>query len=156
MKRGLLTIISGLVGMVMGVIATVITLNSNKKVSRSDKYKIYYNTLNQWLKVKNEGKNLESYFVKNNYHTIAIYGMGELGNRFYEEIKNSKLDLKYAIDQNAQYTYSNLKLFGINDNFDKVDAIIVTAVFAFDEIKASLQNKTEADIISIEDIVFEV
>ena len=52
--------------------------------------KSYYELLNQWVKLKIEGKKLEKYFVDNSYKTIAIYGYAELGHRLYDELKDSK------------------------------------------------------------------
>lgn len=50
----------------------------------------YYEVLNQWVRLKNEGKQIEEFFEDNNYKTIAIYGYAELGHRLHEELVNSK------------------------------------------------------------------
>lgn len=156
MKKGFKIVMSSLIGAVIGMAVTYISIKLNKPSNRGDKFKIYYNTLNQWLKIKNSNKKLEDYFLNNNYKSVAIYGMGELGNRFYEEMKKSSIEVKYAIDQNAQYTYSDLKIYGLDDKLEKVDIVVVTAVFAYEEIMTTLKDKIDAEIISLEDIVFEV
>ena len=112
--------------------------------------------LNQWLLLKQEGKSLEKYFAENGYKTIAIYGMGEMGNRLYDELKNSSVvEIKYAIDKNAAGTYSELEVFDPDDEMTEVDAVIVTAIFAFDEIEDELSEKIQCPIISLEDVVYE-
>ena len=40
--------------------------------------------------------------------------------------------------------------------FRSIDAIVVTPVFAFDEIVDSLKEKVDCDIVSLEDVVFEM
>jgi ketol-acid reductoisomerase len=104
----------------------------------------------------NEGKKLEGYFTDKGYQTIAIYGMGELGNRLYEELKDSNVKIKYAIDKNSDSTYSELDVISIEDEMEAVDAVVVTAFFAFDEIKEELEQSIEYPIISIEDVIYEL
>lgn len=124
----------------------------NRKI---DKFKNYYYMLNQWLLLKNEGKSLEKFFVDNGYKTIAIYGMGEMGNRLYEELQNSSIEVKYAIDKNAGSTFSELVVCELDDNLTEVDVIVVTAIFAFDEIKEDLEAVADYPIISLEDVIFD-
>lgn len=159
MKKGLVALIGGSIGAVIGAAAAGkfskdVIEDKDKKV---DKFKSYYNMLNQWLILAKEGKTLEEYFVENGYKTIAIYGMGEMGNRLYDELKNSTVvEIKYAIDKNAASTYSELNVIDVDDEMDEVDAVIVSAIFAFDEIEEELSEKISCPIISLEDVVYEV
>ncbi|MDF2944231.1 MAG: hypothetical protein K0S01_3089 [Herbinix sp.] len=161
MKKELktVTIIGAIfVGVVIGGITCSILKNKEirKETNRVNKFKDYYNILNQWFVLKNSGKSLDQYFVKNGYKTIAIYGMGEMGNRFYEEFKNSgNVKIRYAIDKSAGSVYSELEIVDVDDELESVDAIIVTATFAFDEIKENLSSKVNCAIISLEDVVYE-
>ncbi len=128
----------------------------NKETKRVEKFKEYYNLLNQWVIVKQESKTIEKFFSDRDIQTIAIYGMGELGNRFYDEIKNSSIKVVYAIDENAGNTYSELNTVTLDDELEKVDAIIVTATFAYDDIESKLRNMVDYQIISLEDVIFEL
>lgn len=154
--------IVGLLAAVMGVAAGAAGVNyyKNKKLAakskKVDKFKGYYNLLNQWLVLKNEGKKLDKYFVDAEYKTIAIYGMGELGNRLYEELRNSGVEVKYAIDKNAESTYSELDVFSLEEDLEEVDAVVVTATFDFDKIEEELANVLSYPIISLEDVIFEL
>ncbi|MDE5779182.1 MAG: hypothetical protein K2I10_11840 [Lachnospiraceae bacterium] len=126
----------------------------NEKI---EKFKEYYNLLNQWLMIKQQGKNLEDYFRNHAYYKIAIYGMGELGNRLYDELKNTQVRVVYAIDQSANQICVDLPIC-MKDDLDKpeVDAIIVSAVFAFDEIRESLAENYDVPIISLDDVIYEI
>lgn len=158
MKKGLVALIGGSIGAVIGMMAAGkfskdVIEDKDKKV---DKFKSYYNMLNQWLILSKEGKTLEKYFVDNGYKTIAIYGMGEMGNRLYDELKDSKVvEIKYAIDKNAAGTYSELDVIDVDDEMEEVDAVVVTAVFAFDEIEEELSAKVDCPVVSLEDVVYE-
>ena len=127
-----------------------------QKAEKVDKFKGYYNMLNQWLILKQEGKKLSEYFKRNNYKTVAIYGMGEMGNRLYDELKDSDIEVKYAVDKNAASTYSELDVIELEDDFDTVDVMVVTATFAFDEIEEEISEKVDFPLVSLEDVVYEI
>lgn len=151
-------VLSGILGATAGALAVgkVTGKTIDEKQGKVDKFKSYYNMLNQWLSLKQEGKSLDDYFKENNYKAIAIYGMGEMGNRLYEELKNTEVEVKYAIDKNAESTYSELDVMDIDDEMPQVDVVIITAVFAFDEIMENIEDKFDCPIISLEDVVYEV
>lgn len=152
----------GFLSVALGAVAGAVGINyfKNKtiveKTEKVDKFKGYYNLVNQWLVLKNEGKKLDQYFINNGYKSIAIYGMGELGNRLYEELKDTEVEVKYAIDKNAESTYSELQVVGLDDEFEEVDVVIVTAIFAFDKIAEELEGKISCPIVSLEDVIFEL
>ena len=127
-----------------------------QEIKKVDKFKKYYNLLNQWLALKQQGKSLEMYFLENQYKTIIIYGMGEIGNRLYEELKNSRIEIKYAIDKKVIIEYDDLEIMELSNSMEQADVVVVTAIFAFDEIKKSIEDKFQCDIISLEDVIFEL
>lgn len=157
MKKGGIAILSTLIGAAAGAAAVgkVQGKTINQKAEKVDKFKGYYNMLNQWLVLKQEGKSLEKYFTDNGFKTIAIYGMGEMGNRLYDELKGTSVTVKYAVDKNAASTYSELDVIDPDDEYEEVDAIIVSAIFAFDEIEEMLSDKVDFPIVSLEDVVYE-
>lgn len=157
MKKGGVAVLSTLIGAVAGAAAVgkVQGKTINQKAEKVDKFKGYYNMLNQWLVIKQEGKSLEKYFTDNGYKTIAIYGMGEMGNRLYDELKGTSVTVKYAVDKNAASTYSELDVIDPEDDYEEVDAIVVSAIFAFDEIEEMLSDKVDFQVVSLEDVVYE-
>ena len=80
--------------------------------------------------------------------------MGGIGERVYEELKKTDVDVKYFIDKSV--INSRLKVFDINDELPYVDVIIVTPIFAFDDIERELSQKVNYPIVSIEDIIYEI
>lgn len=157
MKKGGIAVLSTLIGAAAGAAAVgkVQGKTISQKAEKVDKFKGYYNMLNQWLVLKQEGKSLEKYFTDNGFKTIAIYGMGEMGNRLYDELKGTSVTVKYAVDKNAASTYSELDVIDPDDDYEEVDAIVVSAIFAFDEIEEMLSDKVDFPIVSLEDVVYE-
>ena len=111
--------------------------NNDEKI-KTDKFRGYYNLLNEWLELKNKGKTLDMYFKNEGINNIAVYGMGELGYRLAEELKNSNINIKYGIDKSAVFGYGDLTIQSLNDDIKNVDAVIVTPIFEFDKIEKEL------------------
>lgn len=112
--------------------------------------------MNQWVKVKQEGKNLVSYFEQNGYKRIAVYGMSYAGETLVNELKNTSVQVVYGIDKNAETLYADIDVVTLENPLDEVDAVVVTAITFFDEIEEKLSNKMNCPIISLEDILYEV
>lgn len=137
--------------MVVGLYKKINNLLKEKE-KKTNKFKKYYNILNQWLYNKNQGIEISEYFIKKGYNNIAIYGMGELGSRLYEELKGSLINITYAIDKVAYSKYSEIKIVEASQDLDEVDVIVVTPIFDYESIKETLEEKTDNTIISLEDI----
>lgn len=108
------------------------------------------------VKNKTGRKKVEDYFYRNRIKTIAIYGMSYIGERLFEELKNTDIEIKYAIDKNNESIYVDIDVLSVDEVLPKVDAIIVTPVYFFDEIKDMLQKKTVCRIISLEDVIYKL
>lgn len=122
----------------------------------------YYNTLNLWMKLINKGIGIKTYFEKNNINTIAIYGAGEIGQRLYEQLKSSDVNVRYIIDKNEKFSFRNsfdgVEVVNITTLKDiDIDAIVVTPIYAFNEIYKELSNKDfSCKIINFKSLIYEL
>lgn len=158
MKKGIIATISTVLGAAAGAVAVgkVASEATSKSKQMSDKHLALYLMMNRWVEVKQEGKSLVDYFKKNNYKTVAIYGMNYVGERLLDELKDSEVTVKYGIDQRADEIYTDIDLITMNDELPEVEAIVVTPIFFFDEIQDKLSDKVDCPIISLEDILYEL
>lgn len=115
-----------------------------------------FRVMNQWVKIKQEGRNLSEYFEKEGYKRIAIYGMGYVGETLIEELKDTTISVIYGIDKNANAVYSSINIVSINEILEQVDAIVVTIVDSFSNISTELSKKVKYPIISLYDIVYDI
>ena len=159
MKKGFIAVLGSLAG--AAARAAAVRKFSQQKVEfkdkKVDKFKSYYNMLNQWLTIRQEGGSLSEYFDKNDFVKIAVYGLGEMGSRLIDELKGTKTEIVYGIDKNIENAFSGVQVYALENvpMDEKVDVVVVTAVFAFDEIKDQLENVFDCDIISLRDVIFE-
>lgn len=158
MKKSLISVLSALTGVAVG--ASIVVRKLSKKTKRakfmSDKHLSLFLMMNQWVKVKQEGKNLASFFEQNEYQKIAIYGMSYAGETLVDELKDSNIIVKYGIDKNADSMYKDIDVLTIEDDLESVDVVVVTAITFFDEIEEKLSEKIDCPIVSLEDILYEI
>ncbi len=162
MKKRLNGVLPTLAGMAAGAVAGAIVarIEPTKKIKEMleghKKVHELYMAFDQWLRIRQEGKTLVEYFEKNNFKTVAIYGMKELGERLYDELQNSGIEVRYIIDRNADSIYADVDVVTPDDELEPVDVIVVTAIYYFDEIEENLSEKVEYPVVSLEDILYEI
>ena len=158
MKKGLIAALAAIAGAAAAAaaIGKITKKILNKEQQMSDKHLALFLMMNQWVKVKQQGKNLSTYFEKNGYTKIAIYGMSYVGETLVDELKKTDIEVVYGIDKNVDFVYSNVDIVSVEDNLDPVDAVVVTAITFFDEIEEQLVQKMECPVISLENILYEV
>jgi hypothetical protein len=157
-KSNIKILVSFILGMGITIIVeSYLKKKSEKKlIEKVDKFKSYYYMLNNWMTLKQSGKKLEEYFIKEKIGKIAIYGMGELGNRLYEELKGTDIEVLYAIDNTPGYTYSDINVFSIEEPLEQVDAIVVTPIFDFINISQKIEEVLSVRVISLEDVIMKL
>lgn len=158
MKKGVIGVLSLLAGVAGGTIGVgrITGPKIQKWEQLSNKHLALFRMMNQWVKVKQEGKNLSSYLEKNGYKEIAVYGMSYAGETLLDELRGTSVHVAYAIDQKADTIYANTAVVSMDNNLEPVDAIVVTAITFFDEIEEKLAQKVSCPILSLEDILYEV
>lgn len=158
MKKGIISVISGVTGAVAGagVIGNVLEKVIKERTEMSDKHLALYLLMNQWVQVKQDGKSLVNYFEAKGYRNIAVYGMNYVGQTLYREIEGSSVTIKYAIDKNADTIYADVNVVKPDAELAEVDAVVVTPITFFEEIEEMLSERLNCPIVSLEDILYEV
>lgn len=135
-----------------GLLATI-----DRQKIRLGKFVKYFGLLDRWLWLKLQNKEIKEFFETKGYKRIAIYGLGEVGSRLYEELsRNSDISVIYAIDNNADKKNSPLKLYKPEDTLPDVDVIVVSVDYIYDDIAELLSDKVSCPIISIDDVIFSI
>lgn len=152
-----LSIVSGIAGMTAG--GYVIGKESKKTIGeireQASKITGYYRIFNRWLMLRQNGVTLADYFRRNNYYKIAIYGMKELGERLYDELKGTDIKVVCIIDKAADDLCCEVPVITPDEDIPACDVIIVTASYYYQSIESVLAQKVECPILPIDEIVYE-
>ena len=124
-----------------------------QKQNNLEKFIEYYFLLVLWIRKKQKGKRISEYLLNNGISRIAIYGMKEIGELLYDDLRGSSISVEYIIDKDADSIFSDIRIVTPEKELDDVDMIIVTPVFYYDEINNSLKNKIDTRIISLKDLL---
>ncbi len=129
---------------------------------RGSRINLYEDISNQWDLNKRYGKKIDSHLRKNGICDIAIYGMGTMGERLYNELKDSEITITCFIDRAAdkyEDGIDGVKLIlpEVIGSLNKTSAIIVTPVHVYEDIKEVIKNSGyKGKVISLETIVFDL
>ena len=158
MKKGMISILPLVAGVAVGVgaMAKVTSAKVSKIQALSDKHLVLFRMMNQWVKVKQEGKHPVDYLEREGYKNIAVYGISYAGETLIEELKDTGVHVAYGIDKKGESIYADVEVFSLEDELEPVDAVVVTAITFFNEIEQKLSKKLDCEIISLEDILYEV
>lgn len=127
--------------------------------TENDRFSIYYELLNMWMENREKGKSIVEFFVKNGIKSFAIYGAGELSERFYQEIKDEKsIEIEFYIDR-KKGEKENVLIYDIGQLANQqIDTIIITPVYDIESIINRLdENKIIYNrVISLKEIILAV
>jgi len=156
MKKYIVSIIMFIAGVVIGRKSNKLTKSKQDTDNLAKKHLAIMLMYDQWLKTKQEGKSIVNYLLKHNYNQIAIYGFSYVGERLYDELKDTGIEVRYIIDKNASGIFAEVEVIDPDMEFENVDAIIVTSNFYYSEIEEALSKRVDWPIINLENILYEL
>lgn len=127
------------------------------KKAVDDKNKRYLQLFDKWMILTERGDTIKKFFMEKNIKEIAVYGYGNIGKHLVTQLSDSDINIKFVIDRRKDSIIVNsIPCYQPSDNLPSVDAIVITPICEYTEIKNALNEVTSAKIISIEDIVYEL
>lgn len=120
-----------------------------------DKFYEYFQLLNRWIIARNEKKQIADYLREQNINKIAIYGMGELANRLYEELAGGDIQVLYGIDRDVCCTNSSIAdIYYPDDVLPEVDAVVITPFLSAEGIAKDLSSRCPYRMIPLDNIIY--
>lgn len=147
------------ISMIFCVILLFVSFKSALIVSKNkdrivNKYQSYYKLLLAWLTSMENGQSICNYLKEKGYINIAIYGGRDIGEHLINQLANTGISVDYIIDRSInQANICQIPVYSMNDKLITVDAIIVTPIWDYENIKEQLLGKVDCPIISIKDIL---
>lgn len=122
-----------------------------EKERNSEKFRKLFLVSCVWIRQKQQGKSMEVFLNRNAYHSVAIYGMGNIGRLLEKELEGCA-EIRYGIDRNEISV--QFPMYKPEDHLPEVDMVIVTPAYEFEEIEEMLKKKLNCPIYSIEDVIY--
>ena len=120
---------------------------------------VYKGLLELWMKLRDRHISLAGFFHGMGIRTIAVYGAGIFGKHLYYELQGSGVHISYFLDrqQDGKPAEAGMRMIYPGDPAGPVDAIIVTPVMEYEQIKEQLRGlyaDFTGEIISIETVLW--
>ncbi len=135
----------------------IIESKKRKKRSIDEELKVniaYSNLLDRWMALKERNRSLADYYSDKKINNIAIYGFGIIADHIIFETIKSGVSIKYGIDRNAKYIIEEFPVFTDGESsYPLVDAIIVSPVWDYENIKKKLKACYQGAIVNIDEII---
>ncbi len=111
-----------------------------------------FDFMSKWFYINKNNRSVAEELRRRGYHKIAIYGAARIGQLLYDELsKSDEIEVIYIMDQSVKKLADREVYRGITD--DPIDAVVVSAINYFVDVKRKLHGYTRKDIVSIEDVV---
>lgn len=131
--------------------AIIVGKNKDKTIM---KYKLYNRLMLDWITNLEKGKSVYGYLKRKRFMNIAIYGRRGLGEYLREQLSETDVSLRYFIDRAAcQGNIDQIPIYRLDDELPKVDVIIVTPIWDYENIRKQLSEKVSYPIVSLQDII---
>lgn len=127
---------------------------SNEWRQMSDKHLALLQLFNQWMIVNKPGSSVAGYLEEKGYSKVIIYGMGYAGQRLYDELRESQIEIIAVMDRNASTIEAAVPVLLPEAAVPNADCIVVTAISYFTEIKDMLSHRVQCPILSLENILY--
>lgn len=157
MKKRISEIWSVLLG--TGVIVLAVKLLREKRTGNKnggDKMSVYYKLMHKWMKLREENKSVSDYMERHGFHTVAIYGLGDIGKHLAWELRNASTAVAYAIDRGGAYLTMDIDVYAPESKLPPVDAVLVTPVMEYEDICSTLKEKVSCPVLSILEVIDEL
>lgn len=136
--------------------STVADKGAGKELDQGyTKIKKYYQLLSQWLHNLQHNKKMEQVLAGLHINSIAIYGMGDFGRHLVTELADSSIAVNLCFDKRAEFLQMENAAEYIRNTYPCLDAVIVTPILEYKEIRLYLKKFFDIPIMSLEELIAE-
>lgn len=130
-------------------------VNSDSIHGSSYDYKFQKMAMSMYFLQRIEKYEIRKCFIKNGIKSVAIYGMGYLGEYLYSFLKEAKIQVGYGIDSFPEgcVLYGQIPIFLPSEKLDKVDIVIITVVEGYRNIKQTMKRKGISNVMDMEKLI---
>lgn len=119
-----------------------------------NRYRYMLRVYDMWVDTEQKNLSMEDYLLKKNEKTIVIYGVDIMGIRIYAGLRNSKIDVKYGIQNKSEGIPVGLEIVNDMDGLDlNGAAVIVTDYFDYYDIEKKLKAHNSGNVYSLDEIL---
>lgn len=113
-------------------------------------------SFDMWMGLREKNISIVDYLERYHVKNVAVYGYGMLAKHLIPELEETNIAVEYIIDKGNQVSSKKYNIKNLEDDWQPVDAIIVTIVDEFESIYKILKKRMNCRIFSLYEIVSEL
>lgn len=118
------------------------------------KYIQFYRVLLKWLGALQKNVDIAGYLKAQGIKVVAVYGYADMGKLLCNELLKSDIKINAVLDKrDVKCEIPGVRVLKPPEGDRNVDAVLVTAVYYYDEISIELKEWGYKNIISLQKIV---
>ena len=128
-----------------------------QKEKSIQKYKFMCSVLFNWLRTYIAGKNIRHYLLTKSIKKVIIYGYSNMGKILYQELSQTDIAICGILDKrDINNELEHIRIALPEDGDRSADAVIVTVLTGYNEIKMELEQSGYHSIYSLSEIIEEL
>lgn len=118
------------------------------------KYMQFYRVLLRWMNAIQEGNSITGYLKERGIKTVIIYGYANIGKLLCNELLKSGIKVNAILDKrHVKCLTPGVRIQRPLEGDRTADAVLVTALYSYDEICIELKELGYKNILSLQEIV---
>lgn len=128
----------------------------NKYRILSDKFEVNMNVLDSWMRLRENSICIKDYFFNHKQLNILVYGYGILAKHLLAELADTQIIVSGIVDMQGDKIEADYPVFYPSRKLPKVDIVVVTTPFYYEEIVDKLKEFDIRNVISLVQIIDEL
>lgn len=118
------------------------------------KYIQFYRVLLKWLNAMQKDISIAGYLKNHEIKTVAVYGYADMGKLLCNELMKTGIEVRAVLDKrDIECRIPGVQLLKPSKGNRNVDAVLVTAIYYYDEICIELEELGYKNVLSLQEIV---
>lgn len=113
-------------------------------------------TFYRWIRLGQNGVKIDTLIRARGYSNIAIYGFTDLARCLVYELDESDLNISYIIDRQGENIPINISAYTLQEVENKNVDVVICCYLDDGDIRKELEKHFECDIITIEELLYEL
>ncbi len=141
----------------------ILRREEERQWERGEFYLASKKCLELWIRKKNEGKEVVSFFQNRGIKRVAIYGLSQTGRLLYEELRKTEVAVVCGIDRSKNYSVNRLPTIRLDavtpeGLLKDVELVVVIPIYDFPSIYDTLNEKLHGriPIVGLDEILCEL
>lgn len=122
------------------------------RLKELDRLKTETSIYDMWLTVRQKERSIAAFLRSAGYCEVAIYGMGRIGQRLYQEIKE-EVNVCYFIDRNAAYLNADIPVYALKEALPRVDLVMIALPDKGGRILEEVTAQLPCSIMGLEELL---